>query len=283
MGFWAAAVPAIASVASSLLSGDSGGSSSTSQRIQTLSQDQMELLNQLINSTKEQLGTESTAPAMSVPTTEAEQSWLDWVNNLYSTPLAQGTVPYETGTQYAENYYNDVIRPSMLKEYNEVVAPEIKSAYAGPGFYGSARQNAQVTSAEELAYNLAQAKNELIYKEVQSEREALQAAQDRQLQFSTIGQGAGELTRSIEQEAVLENLQRYLMGETVNGQSNIAYNPATTLALNLLGIQPYGYATTSSSSGTSATSAAGTALSSAFAQQSASSLASWLSNYNSSS
>lgn len=182
---------------------------------------------------------------MYVPTTEQEQRYFDFVNNLAQNKtfsnLLSGEVPYEIGPEWAENYYEKGIRDPALREYEEVVLPQLRESYAGPGYWGSARARAETSAAGDLASELSARKSKLLYDEELARRSAIESAYSRVLpttQFYTDEmQEAGALQRQIEQEKVLANLQRWLMGEEVGGSFNLAYNPGWNLALGLLGIQ----------------------------------------------
>ena len=50
-----------------------------------------------------------------------------------------------------ESYYNRAIRDPAQKRYEEDVLPSVKEAYAGPGYWGSARAKAHTDSAEDLS------------------------------------------------------------------------------------------------------------------------------------
>lgn len=226
-----------------------GGSESTSvsKPIQTenLTAEQMELIKKLAGQVS--LGPQAVAPAMSVETTPEEQQYFDWTKTLAQTKAVQdllsGQPGYESGPEYAEQFYQENIKPTAMREFQEITLPGIRNAYTGPGYYGSARQGAEVNAYQDLAQNLAAQRAELMYKEELARRQSIEDAYDRVTPAAqTVGQAvgsAGEYSRMIEQEKVAEQLQRFLMGEEVNGQYSMAYNPNVTLALNLLGISPY--------------------------------------------
>ena len=58
---------------------------------------------------------------------------------------------------------------------------------------------------------------------------------------------AGGYSRMIDQEKVTADLQRWLMGEEVEGVAPTMYNPFLQLAYQLLGLEPYALGTKASS------------------------------------
>jgi hypothetical protein len=57
---------------------------------------------------------------------------------------------------------------------------------------------------------------------------------------------AAEYSRSIEQEKVFADVQRWLMGETVNGVTPTQYNPFMQSVFQALGLQPIAIGTSTS-------------------------------------
>jgi hypothetical protein len=92
-----------------------------------------------------------------------------------------------------------------------------------------------------------------MYGEEKAARAAKESAMGRVLGATkTLGEQygtAGELERGISQEKMMSNLQRFLMGEEVEGAYNPAYNPNVALAMQLLGISPYEIGTETESTG----------------------------------
>lgn len=181
---------------------------------------------------------------MHVPITPQEQKYLDFVNSLGEQKaiqeLTSGEIPYETGPEFADRYFEESIRPGYISEFEDVTLPQLRESYAGPGYWGSARARAETKAGADLAEELARARGELRYKETLGARDAKEAALNRASSFypeliRTYGD-AGALTRSVEESKVLSNLQRWLMGEEVGGKSVYAYHPGWQLALSLLGI-----------------------------------------------
>jgi len=191
---------------------------------------------------------------MYVPRTEEEEAYLGYTTGegmeARRAALGQilsGRVPYEMGPEWAEKYFEEGIRPIAMREWGEVTEPMIREAYAGPGYWGSARAGAQVKGAERLAEELTSAKAGLMYGEEQAMRAAREAALGRQAQFgfpaaaaeSGIMGTAAQYSRMIDQEKVMADLQRWLMGEEVDGAYAPQYNPFIQLVFQLLGLDPY--------------------------------------------
>lgn len=235
-----------------------GGSESKTESTQVpvLSPQQQALLKSLTKQVQTGLsGPQPTAPPMSVPQTAQEDTYFNWVNSLSNQTalknLLSGTPSTEVNPEATEQYFEQAVRPEMMREFEQVTLPTLRTAYSGPGYWGSARAGAETKAGSDLAYNLAKSKADLLYKDEQARRDLAESAYEKVLPTSqymteTYG-GAGEYSRGIEQEKVAENLQRFLMGEEVDGQYSLAYNPNVALALSLLGIQPYGIGTTTTS------------------------------------
>lgn len=195
---------------------------------------------------------------MYVPKTAEETAYLNSVpqlaNELATSRTAYSKPAFDINPETTEQYYQDVIKNPMLKQWEETVEPTIRSAYAGPGYWGGARANAQMEGAEDLATNLASERAKLYYADEQARRQAAEAASQRSAQYgdqsiasqaAIIGE-AGAYSRAIDQEKVTADLQRWLAGETVDGQVPTQYNPFLQVVYNLLGLQQYAVGTKSS-------------------------------------
>ena len=189
------------------------------------------------------------SPPMSVPRTPEEQAYFDFVSGLAQnramSNLLTGQVPYTVGDEYARNYYEQTLRPEYMRNLTEVTLPAIEESYTGPTYYGSSRARATTRAAEETSQRLNEAFNQLMYNEELARRQAIENAYGRvlpatQLMGYETGQ-AGQYARMIEQERVAADLQKFLMGEDVNGYQSPYYTPSVNLALSLLGFQPYVY------------------------------------------
>ena len=193
------------------------------------------------------------SPDMYVPRTPEEQDYFDYVRSLARNQAMQkllaGQPAYDVTPEAAERYFEETVRPQYLRELRETILPQIEEAYAGPGYYGSSRARAKTRAVERTVQLLNEAYNQLMYNEELARRQALERALERALpaaQYygSELGQ-AGQLARMIEQEKVASDLQKFLMGEKVEGKWSPYYHPAVALALNLLGFSPYVYGSTS--------------------------------------
>jgi len=210
-----------------------------------------------------QRGMSGPAPAypgrMYVPTTEAEQQYLWYVQGMLPDIMARSraltrslTQPaYEVNPQATEEFYQRGIRAPALYEFRNVTLPQVRESFVGPGFYGSARAEAEADAAERLALTLSQRRAELAYSDELARRKALTDLAQRaagaglgaeQLGYGQLA-GAGELERTIEQERTFSQLQRWLMGEQVGGVIPWQYNPFMRLAFAVLGLNPYVVAT----------------------------------------
>lgn len=219
------------------------GSKSKPIQLPTFSKAQQGLFDQLAGTVKKQLktGPTTTAPPMSVPATPEEQSYLTWAKSDALQKMMSGELPYNVGPEYAEQYFEQAIRPIYQREYEENLLPQIQENYAGPRFHGSARTEALSDAARNYAMDLASKKAELIYGEELARRNALESAMGRVLPAGEAMGSAGAYSRMVEEQKVMEDLQRYFMGEDVGTGANPLYNPAMAWAFNLLGLQPFTY------------------------------------------
>ena len=117
-----------------------------------------------------------------------------------------------------EAFYQEGIKAPAMREWSNIVEPTIKSQYAGPGYWGSARADAVTKGAEDLATNLAKARSEMTYKGIEA---------------------AAPYSRQIAQEQAAGDFQRWLSGETVDGQTPSQYSPFMQIALQILGLTPF--------------------------------------------
>lgn len=188
------------------------------------------------------------APQMYVPKTPAEEQYFDLLSGAARSKALQdllaGRPGYEVGPEWAQQYFEEAIKPAYEKAWREETLPAIRESYAGPIYEGSARREAVRKSSEDLALQLAQAKAGLTYGEELARRKAIDTAYGRLIP-SLVGAEAtfakpAALERAIEHEKVADALQRYLMGEEVGGAYNPAYNPYMQIAMSLLGLMPYG-------------------------------------------
>ena len=198
---------------------------------------------------------------MYVPKTPEEEAYLSSIPSLAGEIGAArgrlGEPAYEITPETTEAYYQEAVRAPMMKEWQETVEPMIREAYAGPGYWGSARAEAQTKGAETLATTLGAKRAELSYADEMARRAALESAAGREAtgalpyaagEAQMLG-SAGQYSRMIDQEEVQADMQRWLMGEEVEGVTPTQYNPFLQLAFQILGLDPYALGTKSSSSG----------------------------------
>jgi hypothetical protein len=167
-----------------------------------------------------------------------------------------GKPAYEINPEISANYFEQSIRPGMTREFRDVIIPGVKEAYAGPGYWGSARADAQANATEKFAENLMATKSGITYQDELMRRQSLENAANRQAgtalpayeaMMSDVGT-AGSYARMIKEQEVLSQYQRWLSGEEVDGVSPLQYNPFIQLAFQYLGLQPFGYGQQSSGS-----------------------------------
>ena len=189
------------------------------------------------------------SPPMSVGRTPEEDSYFSHIEGLAKNEafqkLLRGEPAYDTSPEASREYFEGTLRPQFMRELNETILPQLRESYAGPGYYGSSRAKATQRAVGTTTDKVNEAFSQLMYQEEQAKRIAMENAMNRVLPAESYYSGelgeAGRLSRMIEQEEVAGNLQKYLMGEEVNGQSSPFYNPSVNLALSLLGFQPYTY------------------------------------------
>jgi hypothetical protein len=160
-----------------------------------------------------------------------------------------GQPAYEITPETTEQYYQQAVRAPALREWQETVEPTIREAYAGPGYWGSARAQAQAKGAEDLATELGRQRATLYYQDELARRQAAEAAAQREATYGApyaateaeLMGTAGQYARMIEEQKALSDLQRWLMGETVEGVTPYQYSPFLQLAFQYLGLSPYVY------------------------------------------
>lgn len=117
--------------------------------------------------------------------------------DLFSTPQAVGTPLFqETGAaltgalggtsgaaaftpEDTENFFNRAIRDPQIKGFQEQVLPSIAESFAGPGFFGAARSQAQTKAATDLASNLGSQRAALEFDVLGRNQQLREAAADR--------------------------------------------------------------------------------------------------------
>lgn len=196
---------------------------------------------------------------MYVPQTGQESTYFNRVPELAANLAAMranlGKPAYNITPEITQQFYESAVRDPALYEWRNVAEPQIRESFTGPGYWGSARANAQAEGAEKLALTLGAQRANLAYADEQARRAALSEAASRE---ATYGAGyataenellgtAGQYSRMIEQEKTLADLQRWFMGEEVDGQYAPQFNPFLQYAFAALGLNPISYGTQSSS------------------------------------
>jgi hypothetical protein len=219
-----------------------GGASSKSKVTQTPNwnpQQQQEFNDLYSQIQKTGLGPAPSSPDAYVPRTAQDQQYFDYANSEAVKKMATGEVPYDVGPEFANQYFEQSIRPIAEREWRETTRPGIEEAYAGSTFNSTGRLDAITKATEKYGEGLAAQKAGLIYNEEKARRAAIDAAYGRIPAGQDVAAKSAAYARGIETEKVMNSVQKYLMGESVNGQYNPAYNPMVTLAFNLLGLKPF--------------------------------------------
>jgi len=173
-----------------------------------------------------------------------------------------GKPAYQIDPSITERYFENSIRPIMMREFEDVTKPAIAEQFAGPGYWGSARAEQGLKSAERFAENLAATKSQLVYADEMARRQSLESAAGRQAaaagpayeaMLSDVG-NAGRYARQIEEQKTLSDLQRWFSGETIDGKRGKQYSPFVQLAMQYLGQRPFALGMMSSSSGSQSSS-----------------------------
>ncbi len=255
MAGFLASLPAVAGAVGAVgsLFGGGGGSTTntTLKRVDLLTPEQQAALKELMGVFGSGYGPANASPNAFLPATEQEQQYYGFINSLSKNDalnaMISGKPAYDVNADWANNYYEQSVKPTMMKEFNDVTLPGIEAAFSGPTYWGTGRQNALVKASTDMGTSLASEKAKLLYDTELARRTALSEAANRvpgaiSLKTAALGD-AGNLSRTIGQEEIAAKLGKFLMGEEVDGSYNPAYNPAVSIAMNLLGIQSYGYGT----------------------------------------
>ena len=154
-------------------------------------------------------------------------------------------------TPEQENLYNN---PTMLNQYlntseaqqrmafNRNVINPMSEKYAG-NLYSSARVNEEGNARNDFATSLAAQRSAAEMANREQYGTAMEGALNRQVQGmgmaseeAGIEGNAATYARQIEQEKMLSGVQRWMMGETVNGVTPSQYNPYLQLVMGALGL-----------------------------------------------
>ncbi len=244
-----------------------GGTKTSTKQLETMSPEQKALFNQLLGGATDQYGkpTASTPFQTYADTTKYDQMYLDrafgpdaeknnQATNQALLNVLSGKPAYDINEEATRNYYENSVRAPMLREYRDTTAPLLAESFSGPSFWSSGRANATQKSIGDLSNKLNESWYNLAYQDELARRNALESASNRQVQGlsaapqlesqAVINSGnAAAYARQIEQEKIASQMARWLSGENVNGQYISAYNPNVQLAMSLMGVQPFTYAT----------------------------------------
>ena len=185
------------------------------------------------------VGPAPTAPQMYADQTEQDKTYFDYAKSEAVKNMATGVVPYEVGSDFGAKYFESALRPTYEYDWKNTTLPGIQEQYAGSTFNSTGRDDAVSKATSEFGLRMGKEKADLMYKDELAKREAIDKAYARVAQGQTLAGQAATYSRAIETEKVMDSVQRYLMGEEVDGEYNPAYNPMVTLAFNLLGLQPF--------------------------------------------
>jgi len=90
-----------------------------------------------------------------------------------------GATPYTA--EGIENFYQSNIAQPATQQFQEFTKPEIREAFAGPGFWGSARATEQSRGAQDLSRFLGEQKSELTFEAEQANKGFQESAANRAL------------------------------------------------------------------------------------------------------
>lgn len=168
---------------------------------------------------------------------------------------------YDINPQASKDYWEKTLLPEYQDTWENTTLPQFNESFSGPQWWSSNRANQLTDLVGNYGKFLSGEEAELLYKDELARREALENAMNRTVQgASTAGnlvtQGsnilsqAGQAQRTIDQEKIAGQLQKWLMGgQDPSGQTNAISNPNVSLAMSLLGFSPFAYQTTSTSTG----------------------------------
>jgi len=178
-------------------------------------------------------------------------------SNIYTDALKNiltSNIYPQISPEVSQQYFANAILPGMRESYDKAMANTTES-FAGPGYWSTARADAQRRTASNEALTESTALANLMYQNQlmnwQSNMAGANAIAGTALLTEAIGANivgtAGQYARSSEEEKTLSDYQRWVSGETVEGVSPIQNNPFVQLAYQFLGLQPYTWGTKSSS------------------------------------
>jgi hypothetical protein len=197
---------------------------------------------------------------MSAAENPYESQYFDYISGVPSQLQAalaalQGSFgpAYDTSREATEQYWQNTLLPANQRIFNEQVLPQFREQFAGPQFWSENRADQTTQLFDKYNQGLSSQYGSLVYADELARREALEKAAGRTVTGApaipgmvsqgadTIGKG-GELARSIAQEKIAGDLQKWLMGGAdPSGRVNAIGNPSVGLAQSLLGLNPYTY------------------------------------------
>lgn len=226
-----------------------------------LSPEQEELLKKLLGIASEGL---DKAPqrmpfSTTIPLTEGEKAYASDVNAMRNLGTEQGPgvgylgalnkvllgePTYNTDPQAVLQMWEKEVRPLREQElYGEGGAiPLYKESLVGSGFRSSDTMRGLEKAYLDAGQQMGAEKFKYYQDEVNAGRAAKEAAASRQAALA--GESAkfvqegmktvGQMERSVEEAKVMEQMQRWLGGETIKGVRNQYANPAMALAMKLM-------------------------------------------------
>jgi hypothetical protein len=237
---------------------DAPSSTSTLNQVDIWNPQQQALFNQL--------GTMAGQPAptyqgnMSAGQNPYESQYFNYVSGVPQNTQAMQTAlqnslqpAYDTSAAATQKYWQDTVLPGQQKIFNENVLPQFREQFAGPQFWSENRAGQTNQLFDKYNQNLTSQYGDLQYKDELARRTALENAMNRvapaaqasgQLSNMTSGvlNTAGQTGRTIDQEKIAGDLQKWLMGGADStGQVNTMGNPSMQLAQSLLGLSPYAF------------------------------------------
>lgn len=168
--------------------------------------------------------------------------------------LLRGTPAYDVNTEATRNYWENTLAPIQRQTFQEETLPMLRESFAGPGYWSSRRADAESDAIQNFGRDMAAQESNLYYQDELARRQALESAANRigtGIQGSVSDQEmrgeAAAYARQVRQEEVAADIQRWLSGEALpRADGTMAWNPTnnpqTQLALAMLGLSPFSYA-----------------------------------------
>lgn len=190
---------------------------------------------------------------MYVPQTGQEALYQDYINNNAGRQAAlnqvlSGTVPYDISDNRADEMFEQM-RAGALRDWEEVARPTISEGFAGPGYWGTARANAEMKGAQDLTQNLAETRAQLMYTNEMDARNRMDAALGRQAMYgmdsvakeAALMLSSAQVERDTLEKKVLSEFQEFARLEPSS-------NPYLAIIAGFLGLSPFGIGQSGTSS-----------------------------------